>query len=59
MPPVTERTEVGAAPDDPARVIVTVVAVPVEYPAVTDALLGEAADDAIEYGVVEGLTVTV
>jgi tagatose-1,6-bisphosphate aldolase non-catalytic subunit AgaZ/GatZ len=48
VPPETESVEVGSAPALPSRVIVTDVEVPVEYPAVTIALDGEADEEIIE-----------
>ena len=58
VPPETESVAVGADPELPARIIVTVVLVPLEYPTVTVALRGEADDEVIEYGFVAGFTVT-
>ena len=48
VPPVTESVVVGAGSALPARVIVTVVAVPLEYPVFTDALDGDGTDKIIE-----------
>ena len=47
VPPVTDKVVVGFAPELPARVNLTVVEVPPEYRYLTDALDGDAIDEAI------------